>query len=192
VSQTSQRGFTLMEMMVSMGVFGILMVGMLTSAIALFGGTTEQMQVTLSVDDQTRVLDYLRRDVRSCSAMKVTGSGTGLVLQVPAAYEAVGPLPTPSPVSSTGATFGGGTIQVTYQSAGGYFTRVAGAGAVQDVAQLINGFSVAFSPATLTGAVAPPVTVTVQYQMSKARNTASSLTTMTATLQPRVNAAILP
>ena len=187
-----RRAFTLIEVLVTVAVFGVLMSAMLTSAIMLFGSISTTYQTTALLDSQARILDYLRRDVRSCSAMKVDTAGTRLILQETAVYEAPLAFPVATSVSSSGVTYGSGTILVYYQSQNGSFTRTAGTEAVQNIAPLTNGLSVTFSPVTLTGSVAPPVVATVSFQMDLRRNSSTALTLVTATLQPRLDAAILP
>ena len=132
-------GFTLVELIVGMGVFGIFSAGLMLAWTALQANAVNAATYSHRQSDQMRVIDYLKRDIRRASAVEiyngatiVAGSnpGTELQLTMPDYYadareedNAIGSS-TPNIPALSGTTVSyGGTMLVRYYVAGGAIIR---------------------------------------------------------------------
>jgi prepilin-type N-terminal cleavage/methylation domain-containing protein len=79
----NNRGFTLVETMVAAAVVAIILVSIITGGVSLqkiFAGSDASMKANA---DQTRILDYIARDLRQALTVAVSNGGQTLTLTVP-------------------------------------------------------------------------------------------------------------
>ena len=84
-----RSGFTLIEILVAMGVFSTFAAALLTTWIALQTSAMNMTAYAQRQNDQMRIIDYLKRDVRRASKIEiyngatlVTGTAFGSELRV--------------------------------------------------------------------------------------------------------------
>lgn len=137
------RAFTLVEIIVSMGVLGFLLAAVVATWTSLFSASADVTVFAERQSDQSRALDYLKRDLRRALTVQVynegslvmgTGSsGNKLVLTVPDYYsdteEEDNPFAAKAPNTPTyeddKITYGA-TLTVEYYAFGGAIYRKEG------------------------------------------------------------------
>ena len=70
-----KSGFTLVEMLVAMTVFGLFCAALLTSWVGLQTTAMNTTSYARRQSDQMRVIDYVKRDVRRASAVDIYNAG---------------------------------------------------------------------------------------------------------------------
>ncbi len=153
-------GFTLVEMMVSLGAFGVLSAALLTAWASLQGTAVNTSQFAARQNDQIRVIDYLKRDIRRATKIEiyngttlVTGTNFGTELQVTVQDyytdsreedNSHGPnVPIP-PTWSNGAVTYGRTILVKYSALNGAVIRNE-AGTIRTIGDATGAYTLSFS-----------------------------------------------
>ncbi len=152
-------GFTLVELIVGMGVFGVFSAGLMVAWTALQANAVNAATYSHRQSDQMRVIDYLKRDIRRASAVEiynggtvVAGSnpGTELALTVPDYYadareddNAIGSSTPNNPTLSATAVSYGGTMLVRYYVTGGAIIREE-AGIQRPIADANGAFVLSF------------------------------------------------
>jgi len=157
----NRSAFTLVEVLVAAAVFGIFAAALLASWVAL--GTTAMNTTSYAQrqNDQMRVADYLKRDIRSAATVDVydsTGAlvsgttfGSELRLTVPHYYSdsreednAIGTnTPNTPSLSGTAVTYGS-TLTIRYYTSNGAVIRNE-SGIERTIADAAGGFTVSFS-----------------------------------------------
>lgn len=75
-SGMKKSGFTLIEMLVAMSVFGMFAAALMTTWTALQTSAMNTTAYTQRQSDQMRVCDYVKRDVRRASNVEIYNGGT--------------------------------------------------------------------------------------------------------------------
>ena len=149
-STTQKDGYTLVETMVASAVVGIILVSIVIGGVSLqrtFAGSDGALKATA---DQSRILDYIARDLRQALTVIVSNSGQTLTLTMPAYLDQNTGNPV-IPTVSAGASSSSGVVDYgdpaspltvtyfpanpltspattyTYQSNGQYLIRQVGA-----------------------------------------------------------------
>ncbi len=122
--------FTLVEMMISLVVFSMIMLAMVSGSVALLRAFSAVDQYSTANADETRVLDYICRDVRnslSSQSPQVIITSSPVALQVTTAqdYDSSGNVITPT-ASGTTVAYGGTPNTITYALNGTTLTRTVG------------------------------------------------------------------
>lgn len=160
--------FTLVEILVAMAVFGLFMGGALTVWNSLGSTALNTISYAQRQNDQMRVLDYLKRDIRRATrvdlyngATLVTGTTTfasELRLTIPDYYSdsrqednAIGPKTPNAPVVTAGVVSYGTPLTVSYYALNGSSVR-SEAGTVRTVADSAGAFALSFKRET-SGAI---------------------------------------
>ena len=124
-------GFTLLEMMVSVGIAGILFAVLLTSGSHILKSLYVADDYSNESNQELRAMDFLARDIRSALSFTIPTGGSSLTLTLPdyyAAYDAQGnPTGAPrNPVITSGVPGYGNTaqpLQVVYFVSGNNLLR---------------------------------------------------------------------
>jgi type II secretory pathway pseudopilin PulG len=160
--------FTLVEMLVAVGAFGLFMTALTTTWRAL---TTTALNTTAYAqrqNDQMRVIDYVKRDLRRATTVEiyngatlVTGTttfGTELRLTIPDYYadsreedNAIGTKTLNPPAVAAGAVSYGTALTVRYYALNGAIIRNE-AGTLRTVASAVGAFAPSFKRET-SGAI---------------------------------------
>ncbi|MGB8166833.1 MAG: prepilin-type N-terminal cleavage/methylation domain-containing protein [Chthoniobacteraceae bacterium] len=69
-------GFTLVELVVAMGVFSVFMAALMSSWTAVQTTAVNAMTYSTRQNDQMRAIDYLKRDVRRATKVEIYDAGT--------------------------------------------------------------------------------------------------------------------
>lgn len=157
-------GFTLAEIMVAMGVFSIFMAGLMASWTAVQTTAVNAMAYSQRQNDQMRVIDYVRRDVRRASLVEiyngatlVTGTatfGNELRLTIPDYYadgreedNAIGTKTPNPPAMVSGSVSYGTALTVRYFASGGAAVR-SEAGVSRTIGAAAGAFALSFKHET--------------------------------------------
>jgi len=115
-------GFTLVEMMVSVGCGSLLLAVVMVAGVALQRSFAAVENYSTTEGDQLRVLDYIAMDCRRAISGSVTGNVLSLTL--PVYYNASSSNTPYAPTMTSGTlTYGSGTVTINYQQSGSTFTR---------------------------------------------------------------------
>jgi hypothetical protein len=152
-------GFTLLEMMVSIGCGSIMLAAVMTAGVALQRSFMAVEGYSLAEGDQLRVQDYIAMDCRRCRTVAVANNT--LTLTLPKYYQANG---TPYDANSTTAdqsiNYGSGTVTISYYQSGSNFVRNVD-GVEQAIATNVSGFTVL--PQDLTSSVSCTITFSPRF-----------------------------
>ena len=156
--------FTLVEMLVTLAVFGVFMGGALTTWSSLNSTGLNTTAYAARQNDQMRVFDYLKRDIRRATAVQIyngatlitdtTTFGTELRLTLPGYYsdareedDAIGTRTTNAPSVTAGTVAYGTAFTVRYYLVGGAVVRNE-AGTLRTIADAAGAFAVTFKKET--------------------------------------------
>lgn len=151
--------FTIVELLVAMGVFGVFSAALMTTWTALHTNAVNATAYAQRQNDQMRVADYLKRDIRRASVVEIyngatlvtgTNSGTELRVTLPDYYadtreedNAIGSR-TPNAPTLSGTTVSyGGTMVVRYYVLNGAVIRDE-AGTPRTIATAVGAFLLSF------------------------------------------------
>ena len=97
IRRTRLFGFTLVETIVSAGVFGMLSSAAITGVISLQRNFSNTRDYATNHSAQLRISDYIARDLREAVTFSQTGSGSSLImtLTIPNYYDSTGNPRTP-------------------------------------------------------------------------------------------------
>jgi prepilin-type N-terminal cleavage/methylation domain-containing protein len=154
-----KSAFTLVEILVAMGVFGLSAAALLTMWTALANSAMNMTAYAQRQNDQMRGLDYLKRDIRRASKIEiyngatlVTGTtfGNELRLTIPDYYvdsreedNAVGSRVAATPALTSGNVSYGAALDVRYYVSNGAVIRKE-AGTTRIVADAAGAFTLSF------------------------------------------------
>jgi len=99
--RTRPGGYTLVEMLMAMGVSGIVITGMMMGSVALQRSFAGTLDYAIAQNDQSRISDYLAVDMRRALEVTPDGSG-GVTMTLPNFYNSDGTVKTPTVVSTMG------------------------------------------------------------------------------------------
>lgn len=162
-ARQNRSAFTLAEVLVATGVFGLFVGGLLTTWTALQTSAVNTTTYARRQNDQMRVIDYLKRDIRRASAIEIydggtlvtgTAFGNELRLTLPDYYsdsreedDSFGPR-TPTTPTVTGSDVSYGTaLTVRYCVTNGAIVREE-SGMARTVADAAGAFEISFSRET--------------------------------------------
>jgi Tfp pilus assembly protein PilW len=117
-------GFTLVEMMMSLGCGSLILAAVVTAGVALQRSYAAVELYSTTEDDQLRVLDYIAMDCRRANSVFVAGNV--LTLTLPVYYNSSNSNAANQPTLTTGLiSYGptGASVTVNYQQSGSTFTR---------------------------------------------------------------------
>ena len=149
---STKAGFTLVEALVGAAVGSIVLAGLALGAVSLSRSSKAVEYFSDATINQSRILDYLTRDVRRALTVAVTASPTTLTLTMPNQYAGAAPLRTfnlPT-VSLTSANYGGTPGTVSYFLSGGNFVRQDN-GVTSIIALNVSDFEPVFDNSDPTG-----------------------------------------
>lgn len=181
-----EGGGTLVELMVAVAVYSMLFGALAAGVIALQRSFSATEKYSKSVSDQSRILDYVARDVRRASAVTITQSSTRLDLTLPDQYANAAPsrtFRTPS-VSMTAVTYGTTPGTISYYTNGANCIREE-SGVAAVIASDVADFQLTFDNSDPSGkVVTTTLTFAPKYQMQETAAVRSSTTlTNRATLR---------
>lgn len=159
-----RAGFTLVEMIVAMGVFSIFMAGLMASWTAVQTTAVNAMTYAQRQNDQMRVVDYMKRDIRRATtvaiyngATLVTGTttfGSELRLTIPDYYadsreedNAMGTKTANVPTVVSGSVCYGTALTVRYYVVNGAVFRNE-AGTLRTIGAASGAFALSFKNET--------------------------------------------
>ena len=164
--KTSRRhaAFTLVELIIGMAVAGTFMALLMRIWMSLTFTGMNTTAYAARQNDQMRVLDYLKRDIRRATAVEiyngatlVTGTsifGNELRLTIPDYYSdtreednAIGPKATNTPAITAGSVSYGTALTVRYFTSGGAVIRDE-SGTARTVASAVGAFVLSFERET--------------------------------------------
>ena len=123
-SKRNRAGFTLVEMMTSVGCGSIIIAAILTASVSLQRSFAALESYSTIEGDQLRVLDYIAMDCRRATSATVTNGVLTLTLPV---YYNSSSNPTYQPITPTlnngVVTYGSGKVLVSYAQSGKNFNR---------------------------------------------------------------------
>jgi Tfp pilus assembly protein PilW len=152
-SGKNRLGFTLVEVMMSMGAGMLLLGAVLIAGVALQRSFAAVENYSTAEGDQLRVLDYIAMDCRRATTASVANNI--LTLTVPAYFDSNGNPQNPS-FNATGAIqYGsGGTVTIAYSQSGKNFVRsitTNGTTTTTNIATNVASFTV--TPQDLTASI---------------------------------------
>jgi prepilin-type N-terminal cleavage/methylation domain-containing protein len=155
-----QAGFTLTEVLLSLGLLGIFAAGLMTTWTALGTSVVNTTAYAERQNDQMRVFDYLKRDIRRATSVGiysggvlVTGTNFGdeLRLTIPDYYtdsreedNAIGPRVASTPTLTSGSVTYGALLTVRYFVSNGAVIRDE-SGTLRTLADSAGAFTLSFS-----------------------------------------------
>ena len=187
-------GFTLLEMMISVGISGILFAVLLTSGTHILKSLYVADDYSNESNQELRAMDFLARDIRSALAFTIPTGGSSLTLTLPdyyATYDAQGnPTGAPrNPVITSGVPGYGNTaqpLQVVYFVSGNSLLRqqtVHGTGATATLVVCSNVSNFQLNFVALSTSVRYSITFLPKYQGASA--TLQAGTTLAGTVCAR-------
>jgi Tfp pilus assembly protein PilW len=158
-------GFTLLEMLMSMGCGSLILATVVTAGVALQRSFAAVEGYSMSEGDQLRVLDYIAMDCRRALSATVSGIPPILTLTVPAYYDSNGNAVTPTFNSTWGIQYGtGSTVTITYYQIGNNFVRSVTVGSTTTTAAIATNVSTfAVTPQDLTSTVSCSITFSPRF-----------------------------
>ncbi len=99
--RTFRAGYTLVEMLMAMGVTGLVLGGMVMGSVALQRSLAATLDYAIAQNDQSRISDYLAVDMRRALNVTPDGSG-GVTMTLPNFYNSDGTVKNPTVVSTMG------------------------------------------------------------------------------------------
>lgn len=163
-SRQRRAAFTLVELIIGLAVAGVFMALLLRMWMSLtFTGMNTTAYATRQ-NDQMRVLDYLKRDIRRATAVEIYDGatlvtstsvfGNELRLTIPGYYSdtreednAIGPKATNAPSVTAGSVAYGAALTVRYFASGGAVVRDE-SGTPRTVAGAAGAFALSFAKET--------------------------------------------
>ncbi len=161
ISRNASRftAFTIIELLVAMGVFGVFSAALMVTWTALQANAVNATAYAQRQNDQMRVVDYLKRDIRRASVVEiyngatlVTGTNSGSELRgtIPDYYadtreedNAIGSRTPNAPTLSGTSVSYGGTMMVRYYVLDGAIIRNE-AGTPRSIATAAGAFVLSF------------------------------------------------
>ena len=187
-------GFTLLEMMISVGISGILFAVLLTSGTHILKSLYVADDYSNESNQELRAMDFLARDIRGALTFTIPTGGSSLTLTLPdyyATYDAQGnPTGAPKdPVITSGVPGYGNTaqpLQVVYSVSGNNLLRqqtVQGTGATATLVVCSNVSNFQMNFVSLSTSVRYSITFLPKYQGASA--TLQAGTTLAGTVCAR-------
>jgi len=189
--QKARAGFTLVEMMVSLGCGSLILAALMAASVGLQRSFAAVQGYSTAEGNQLRVLDYIAMDCRR--ALSATATGNSLTLTVAAYYQSNGTPYDPTFNSTTTDTIqynSGATYTIQYSQSGSTFVRTVGPTAtwptgntataiatnvssfnvtVQDLTSTVS-YQITFSPSFTSSPGAGPIAGTTVYSNTFLRN----------------------
>jgi len=124
--QKARAGFTLVEMMMSVGCGSLILAALMTAGVGLQRSFAAVEGYSMAEGNQLRVLDYIAMDCRR--ALSASVASNTLTLTVAGYYQANGTAYAPAFSSTTNAVQynGGVTYTIQYSQSGSNFVRTVG------------------------------------------------------------------
>ncbi len=147
--QKARTGFTLVEMIVSVGCGSLILAALMAASVGLQRSFAAVEGYSMAEGNQLRVLDYIAMDCRR--ALSATVTSNKLTLTVPTYYQSNGTPYDPTFNSTIGAVQynGGPTYTIQYSQGGSTFVRTVGPTATwptgstaTTIATNVSGFTV--------------------------------------------------
>jgi Tfp pilus assembly protein PilW len=160
----SLAGFTLVEMLMTVGCSSIVLTALVTGGVALQRSFTALEGYSFAEGDQLRVSDYIAMDVRRALTASVDANNV-LTITIPNYYDANNSNPkwsnahslTPSFGANGAIQYGAGTTTIKYYKLASSFIREVN-GTPNTIASNVSSFNVA--PQDLTSSVTCNITFT--------------------------------
>ncbi len=155
--QKALAGFTLVEMMVSLGCGSLILAALMAASVGLQRSFAAVEGYSMAEGNQLRVLDYIAMDCRRARSASVANNT--LTLTVPGYYQPDGTASTPAFNSATNAVQynGGATYTIQYSQSGSSFVRTVGptstwptGNTATAIATNVSSFTVALQDLTST------------------------------------------
>ena len=94
-------GYTMVEMLMTMGIMGLVIGGMVAGSVALQRSLAATLDYAIAQNDQSRISDYLAVDMRRALDIAVVGT-SGATITLPNFYNSDGTAKSPTIVSTMG------------------------------------------------------------------------------------------
>jgi Tfp pilus assembly protein PilW len=144
IRNKNSRGFTFVEMMMSLGCGSIILAAVVTAGVAMQRSFAAVEAYSTAEGDELRVLDYVAMDCRRATTVAV--SGNVLTLTLPVYYNSGSSNAPYAPTLTNGTlSYGSGSVTVSYQQSGSDFTRsvtIGGTTATSTIAKKVSSFTV--------------------------------------------------
>lgn len=158
-TDTRERGFTIVEQMVSISCGLLVLAAVITAGVGLQRSFMAVEAYSMAEGDQLRVQDYIAMDCRRAVGAAILNNT--LTLSLPAYYDSNSAPVDPTFTSSYAIQYGAGTIPVSYYKSGSSFMRQVN-GVEKAIATNVESFIV--SPQDLTSSVTCSVTFTPRFK----------------------------
>jgi Tfp pilus assembly protein PilW len=189
--QKARAGFTLVEMMMSLGCGSLILAALMAASVGLQRSFAAVEGYSTAEGNQLRVLDYIAMDCRRALSAQVASNT--LTLTVPGYYQSDGTPYAPTFNSTTTDTIqynSGATYNIKYSQSGSTFVRTVGPTAtwptgnttttiatkvssfnvtVQDLTSTVS-YQITFSPSFTSSPGAGPIAGTTVYSNTFLRN----------------------
>jgi Tfp pilus assembly protein PilW len=173
--QKARAGFTLVEMMVSLGCGSLILAALMAASVGLQRSFAAVEGYSTAEGNQLRVLDYIAMDCRR--ALSATTTGNSLTLTVAAYYQSNGTPYDPtfnSTITDTIQYNSGATYNIKYSQSGSTFVRTVGPTATwpqgntaTTIATNVSSFTVALpNPNSITSTVSCSITFSPSFTYS--------------------------
>jgi type II secretory pathway component PulJ len=189
-SRHASHGYLLSEMMISIGIFSAVSVGLLMGFVSLERNFMATTDFATNHTDALRISDYLALDLRR--ALSVTTAQNDTTITIPSYYNADGQPQMPTLNGEGGVNYGssGSSVQIRYYLLGGSIYRQEGASPAVAIADNVQDFlfsvtdsgkvvttKVTFSPRFRSGtATADAIAATAIYNTTLLRNSRTDTT----------------
>lgn len=186
IKRAISPGYTLVEMMISLVVMSLIMLAMVSGAIALQRSFSAVDGYSTALGDQARVLDFICRDIRnslSTQSPQVQISTGPTTVQVTTAqyYDSSGNVITPT-VSGTSATYGSTSNVITYTLNGTTLTRTVGSATPTVISNNIASFTAVLDTTDAKNRTVK-ISLTFNSKFQAGWNTAGTALSATVTLR---------
>lgn len=150
----ARAGFTIVEMLVASLIVAVALSALATASVALQRSLFAVRGYSAALSTQTRIADYVRRDLRNALDVAVQNAGTKLQIDLPDDYDTLGnPVdPTIGPDKTVIYGVPGARVQAWYYLSGTDFVRESG-GATVVLATDATDFQPLFTALTSGGAL---------------------------------------
>ena len=152
----SRAGFTLVEMLIASMVVAVALAALATASVAMQRSLFAVRGYSAALSTQTRLADYVRRDLRNALDVAVQNAGAKLQIDLPADYDVLGNPVDPTIGADQSVIYGvsGARVQAWYYLSGTNFVRESGGATVvvaEDVADFQPNFTALTTAGKLTG-----------------------------------------
>lgn len=196
-TRSATHAFTVIEVLVASAVVGVALSALAAASIAMQRSLISVRGHSSALGAQSRIADYIRRDLRNALDVTVLDAGAGLRIELPADYDTEGNPVDPTIGAGRTVVYGvpGARLSAIYYLDGANFVREVG-GAKTVVAAEVSDFQPAFRSVVSGGkpvAIGLDLTFAGRFRINAAADPVGRLATRLSTeMALRNKAAPLP